>query len=477
MISTQSGSHENREQQKASGQGAARRKMRWLLAALLFCTGVFFFAACNLMYSTGKAMPKPPDFASAAARSSEEIEAWASVQPGTAVSGVIAQRTITVERTGSVTPELSGTAVAGSGTPQLTTGTGRTSTATWYIRVFPTNTLIYIPTRTATRTRTRTVTRTTTLTITVTPTASGTATNTPTITNTPTVTSTPTVTLTPTPRPNRIAFSADDNGDSKPDLLTMNVDGSGRAVVVFSDLGDALVCSWSPDGRWLLFESARGASPRQIYRIRVEGSEETLLPNLPAGENSQAAWSPDGQWVVFRNEDADTSQVDLFAMRLNGADRMNLTQNGATESDPSWSPDGAKIAYISDRDGNPEIYTRDFPAALPSDPQRKTDTTEIEASPRWSPDGTKLVFARYAGSQWDIVVGNAAGDLSATAPLVTNVGSDPAKNPSPSWSRDGATVLYIQEGSGIYQVLANGSGMPSPINNSPADAERPLWMP
>jgi LCP family protein required for cell wall assembly len=318
-----------------------------------------------------------------------------------------------------------------------------------------------------------------TTTITPTPTITGTPTQTPTRTLTPvrlpTNTRTPTVTRTRTNTPSttsvppkKIAFSADANGDGLRDLLTMLPGGTGVQVLVQAGQ-EVLFSDWSPDGGQILFESNA-----RLYITGANGAGTHLIPGQPAGANTQAAWSPDGEWIVFRNAGGSP---DLYLIRPDGSDLRQLTDDAADDREPDWSPDGQAIAFITDRDGNPEIYLLDVtgqveptPTPVPSLPiTRLTSTGGEESWPRFSPDGSLLVYARLDGS-WDIYSGNPV-DLSSPS-LLRGEGNN---DQMPSWSPDGSTILFVRDGE-IYRMDADGSDL-SMIANSLSQEYGPAWQP
>ncbi|HMX95546.1 MAG TPA: hypothetical protein PKC50_09905, partial [Elusimicrobiota bacterium] len=77
-----------------------------------------------------------------------------------------------------------------------------------------------------------------------------------------------------------------------------------------------------------------------------------------AYENRYPSWSPDGQKIVFGSD--RTGNNELFVMNADGTGAVQMTSNpGAINSDPAWSSDGSKILFASTRDGNAEIYVMD----------------------------------------------------------------------------------------------------------------------
>jgi Tol biopolymer transport system component len=104
-------------------------------------------------------------------------------------------------------------------------------------------------------------------------------------------------------------------------------------------------------------------------------------------------------------------------------------------STPAWSPDGGAIAFVSNRDGNPEIYVMN---ANGSELQRLTQETLRDGGPAWSPDGRKIAFERWVDHHPDIYVMNADG--SGQRSLTTGSGIDVL----PVWSPDGRKIAFVR---------------------------------
>src|SRR5688572_24520881 len=122
--------------------------------------------------------------------------------------------------------------------------------------------------------------------------------------------------------------------------------------------------SWSPDGRWLVFESRRHGNA-ELYIIGADGTGERRL-TWSGGEDTHPSWSPDGSTIVF---DSNRDGVwNLYTIRPDGTAERRLTHPGPSRAPmfarhPAWSPDGRRIAFDSDRDGDEEVYIMDADAS------------------------------------------------------------------------------------------------------------------
>ena len=81
--------------------------------------------------------------------------------------------------------------------------------------------------------------------------------------------------------------------------------------------------------------------------------------------------------------------AEIYVMDADGGNLRNLTNHPGGDWSPSWSPDGKRIAFVSQRDGNAEIYVMD---ADGGNPQNLTNNPGRDSSPSWSPDGKRIAF-------------------------------------------------------------------------------------
>jgi TolB protein len=119
-------------------------------------------------------------------------------------------------------------------------------------------------------------------------------------------------------------------------------------------------------------------------------------------------------------------------MNADGSNVVNLTNHAADDGRPAWSPDDARIAFISNRDGNYEIYVMD---ADGSDPVRLTTHPELDAFPEWSPDGQYIAFRSDRAGNLEVFVMAADG----SGPF--NWTNHPSSDCHPRWTAEGGASL------------------------------------
>jgi Tol biopolymer transport system component len=120
--------------------------------------------------------------------------------------------------------------------------------------------------------------------------------------------------------------------------------------------------------------------------------------NAPEGRNNRPVkltnnivpdqmpdWSPNGKQIVFQRG-PDSGPSEIFKMNSDGTHRRNLTEDPSTDLDPSFSPDGTRIAFDSNRDGDREIWKMHSDGSHPVNLTKNIDNADIiDANPSWQP--------------------------------------------------------------------------------------------
>jgi hypothetical protein len=137
---------------------------------------------------------------------------------------------------------------------------------------------------------------------------------------------------------------------------------------------------------------------------------------------------PSDEWEVAFVSDRD-GNPEIYAMSADGSTVRRLTEHEMLDGGPQWSPDGSRIAFFSARDGNLEIYVMDENGG---NLRRLTENDAPDYNPAWAPDGTQIVFVSERDGSPDLYVMPAAGGESDVRRLTR-----PGIEMAPAWSPDG----------------------------------------
>src|ERR1039458_4571521 len=111
----------------------------------------------------------------------------------------------------------------------------------------------------------------------------------------------------------------------------------------------------SPDGSRIVFSSSAGGRPR-VYLCDIAGTGVVRLDTGPEGA-SQPKWSPSGELIAYLEDVGGDENYRICVMPASGGEPRDLTRRpGKLHENYSWSQDGAKIAFVSNRDGQFDVY-------------------------------------------------------------------------------------------------------------------------
>ncbi len=188
-------------------------------------------------------------------------------------------------------------------------------------------------------------------------------------------------------------------------LYKVDIDGTNLQAITFMGIFGEVALS--PDGSRIafmgLYIEANDLSG-EIYLMNVDGSNIVRLTDNDYWDG-EPSWSPDGLKIAFAY--GDFGSRDIAVINADGSNRVQLTTGTADDRQPKWSPDGQRILFVSDRDGLDNLYT------MNPDGSNITQLTEASGNngyPVWSPDGNFIAFnSDRDGNGTNIYVMNADG--------------------------------------------------------------------
>ena len=224
-------------------------------------------------------------------------------------------------------------------------------------------------------------------------------------------------------------------------------------------------------GTYYVLVEAYGSTTDYTLDVQSLSGTSNIATNLTqnASDDWTPVWSPDGQRIAFAsNRDGNT---EVYVMAADGSNPTNLTQNADTDGrNLVWSPDGQRIAFTSERDGNTEVYVM---AADGSNPTNLTQSTGDDWASVWSPDGQRIAFASNRDGNTEVYV--IAADGSNPTNLTQSTGDDWAS----VWSPDGQRIAFASNRDGnteVYVIAADGTE-PTRLTYHFSGEWSPVWSP
>ena len=243
------------------------------------------------------------------------------------------------------------------------------------------------------------------------------------------------------------------------EIYIADYDGANqRRVTVNRNLN--ITPSWSPDAQAIAYTSYVSGFPD----INVSWIHKGLLTRPAKGTDSHhnflPVFSPDGTRIAFSsNRDGNN---EIYVMNADGSNVRRLTSHRSIDTTPTWSPSGTHVAFVSERGGNPNIWRVDAQGL--EQPVKLTNESHVDR-PTWSPPPLNEIAytSRTGGAGFDIKVLDVA--TGAVRAITTGEGS----NESPAFSPTGRHIAYTttrwgrtqiaiigRDGRGVRQITRSG---------------------
>ena len=230
---------------------------------------------------------------------------------------------------------------------------------------------------------------------------------------------------------------------------------------------------YASDVPYIAFSSKRGGN-YDIYIMDIKGKNLQNLTNSPTHE-FQPTFSPDGQRMAYVSSRHD-GYLEIYVMNLSTKVSHRLTNHPKHDANPAWSPDGRWIAFDSNRTGRYHIYKIEPDG---ENLQQLTHEGWDNYNAAWSPDSQFIAFGSFRSG---IYIMDADGENPRRLP------NQPRRGQLPSWSPDGKQIAFsdmtleakrdilLMPDRNIYTVNVDGSDLRQRTRH-PADDLAPVWSP
>jgi Tol biopolymer transport system component len=279
------------------------------------------------------------------------------------------------------------------------------------------------------------------------------------------------------PYPYDLVFERREGTSGSPDLYYLDLQ-SGEATRLLAAGVFGMHPAGSPVGSQIAFVRMDNEFNSEVFTANYPGGTGSTNLSNHAETDVMPTWSPNGQRLAFVTDRAGFQ--DIFVINANGTNPRRITPEDpfpavTTEWWPAWSPDGTRIAYSSTIDGTADIWTTTVDAT-PVLRERLTGTSDADFHPTWSPEGDRIAFHRIDQNtgEADIMI------LDLNTHTARRI-SMPGQQLWPAWSPqgDGDLIAFSSDHEGtsfeIYTMTPEGADVTRRTQNALNDL-RPTWV-
>jgi Tol biopolymer transport system component len=220
--------------------------------------------------------------------------------------------------------------------------------------------------------------------------------------------------------------------------------------------------------------SPRVAASGGAWRQASAVAAAVLLASVVVWSEAAEGAYPGANGAIAFETNRD-GNLEIYAMAADGSAPVNLTQDPAEDGDPTWSPDGDRLAFVKASEGHRNVYVMGADGSAPTNLTPgpvTTDEANDGTNPTWSPDGTRIAYASSDGDIWVVSAGGGTEANLTGTPATTAVETQPA------WSPDGSRIAYVR-GADLWVMDADGGGQRplTATTGSGQDEKAPDWSP
>ncbi|BCE02701.1 Tol-Pal system beta propeller repeat protein TolB [Marinicellulosiphila megalodicopiae] len=265
----------------------------------------------------------------------------------------------------------------------------------------------------------------------------------------------------------KIAFVSRTMKDGATFQRVQIMDANGENVqTVYEDDAPIISISWSHDLKYIAYATVKNGRWVVLSQELATG-KQSIIANYPDATNSAPSFSPDGKQIAFQS--TKDGNFEIYIKNLINGEVRRLTRHRGIDTEPSWSPDGKKIVFTSDRGGSAQVYEADVATGRTV---RLTFDGKYNAKPSYSADGRYVVTVSLQDDGYSI----AALDLeTGQMRLLSSTDYDE----SPSIAPNATNLIYATKNSG--KSVLSWVSMDGKITKSmPVDAydvREPSWSP
>jgi TolB protein len=250
------------------------------------------------------------------------------------------------------------------------------------------------------------------------------------------------------------------------------VDSDGANDIAVPADSNASSPAWDPSGTRLAYATF-GTNSRVIVTDLATGQARVIQGKIWNTQLTTPIFAPDGQSIIYTRSDED-SYSRVLRVPLNGGDPVLIDKNRGISVSPSMSPDGRKIAFMTDRVGHNEVYIMDVDgsnAVWITQVGGDVSESSYRGEPDWSSDGVTVALQSRVAGSFQIMTVNLRDNVAKRL-------TDAGENQSPSWAPDGRHIVFTSNRSGSDQlwILDSRSGVTRQLTHQ-SGAKDGAWSP